>query len=179
MFTRIRSLALAAAAAALVSFAPAVSQASVTALGNNVFTGTLDLNENLGMLDLADGSIVFSGVTGAATGGLTFEVINSGSLQQAAGSTQVLIQAGKNNTINFTTLAFGGTPISLHPVTGGWAGTFSSMLPADFELQFTNANPADSVQVTIAAIPLPAGGLLLITALGGMALLRRRKAATA
>ncbi|MGV8954169.1 MAG: VPLPA-CTERM sorting domain-containing protein, partial [Cypionkella sp.] len=34
----------------------------------------------------------------------------------------------------------------------------------------------DSISVTPATIPLPAGGLLLLGALGGVAALRRRKA---
>lgn len=36
-----------------------------------------------------------------------------------------------------------------------------------------------NVDFTVAAVPLPAGGLLLLTALGGAAALRRRKKATA
>ena len=179
MFDRMRSLALAAAAAAVVSLAPVASQAAVIPLGGNVFGGTLALNEDLGTLDLADGVIVFSGVTGAATGGLTFDVTNSGSIQEASGTMQVLIMQSFPGTISFTELSFGGVAIALNPVLGGWAGTFSAMLPASFVMEFANANVADSVQISIAAIPLPAGGLLLIGALGGLALLRRRKSAQA
>lgn len=179
MFTRIRSLALAAAAAAMVSFMPAASQAALVVEGNNVFTGTLAANQNLGAIDLADGSFVFSGTTGAATGGLRFLATNSGSAQTGIGATQVLIRVGRPAGITFTELSFGGNPIVLTPITNGFAAAFSGSLPAQFVMSFTGANTGDSIQVSLAAIPLPAGGLLLISALGGLALLRRRKAAAA
>ncbi len=44
-------------------------------------------------------------------------------------------------------------------------------------LRWTASNPGDHIRVITAAVPLPAGGLLLLGALGGLAALRRRKMA--
>jgi hypothetical protein len=46
-------------------------------------------------------------------------------------------------------------------------------------LSWRAANPGDHIRVITAAVPLPAGGLALLGAMGGLALLYRRRKATA
>ncbi len=61
-----------------------------------------------------------------------------------------------------------------------FAGIFDQIMIVDTSPMgggSVNGFDVDAVGVTPAPIPLPAGGLLLVTALGGLALARRRKAA--
>jgi hypothetical protein len=180
MFDFLRKTVLGAAAALALTLsvvASAPSEAAVIYLSGNAYTGSLAGTNSLGTIDLDNGAFVFSGVTGAATGSLDFTAMSGSLLPSATGAMQILIQAGQGSGITFTTLTFGGVAITLNAVTGGFAGTFSAPLPAVFDLAFTGANTFDSLQITIAAVPLPAGGLLLLGALGGLAALRRRKMA--
>lgn len=180
MFDSLRKAIFGAATALALTLSVAAttsSEAAVVYVSGNTYTGTLAGANALGPIDLDVDAFVFSGVTGAATGSLSFTAISGSLLPSASGAMQILIQAGKSSGITFTTLTFGGVAITLNAVTGGFAGTFSAPLPAVFDLAFTGANVADSLQITVAAVPLPAGGLLLIGALGGLAALRRRKMA--
>ena len=170
-------LGLAAALALVTTVAPTVSNAAVTSFFDNTFGGTLDANENLGLIDLDDGAFTFSGITGASSGGLNFSVMSSSLAPTASGAMQILIEAAGSSAISFTNLSFGGVNLVLQPIIGGFAAYFSAAVPADFVFNFTNANRSDSIQISLAAVPLPAGGLLLIGALGGLAAMRRRKAA--
>ena len=91
--------------------------------------------------------------TAAFTGGLTAAWLAGGSVTIPEGVTDsfqisTLLGAGATDTLK----------INYGAVVGGSAGR------ADLDL-------------TVAAVPLPAGGLLLLGALGGLAALRRRKQA--
>ena len=61
----------------------------------------------------------------------------------------------------------------------GTLSVFTQVTDVTFDrLVFSAGKPAlEYANLTIAAVPLPAGGLLLLAALGGVAALRRRKAA--
>lgn len=81
----------------------------------------------------------------------------------------------------------GITLIAANGQTGGVSAPPTSLIPTaftaeagDFRLLYAAANGNPSilnVDATLAPVPLPAGGLLLIGALGGLAALRRRKTA--
>ncbi len=54
------------------------------------------------------------------------------------------------------------------------SGVLASLVLATSLASFA-ALPARAVSISIAPVPLPAGGLLLLAALGGVALIRRRR----
>ena len=177
-FVRKTLLGVTAAVALVTTFTPTMSDAAVVNIYDNTYVGSLELSQNLGLIDIDNGAFTFAGVTGASSGGLTFSVMSSSIVPAAAGNMQILIQALGTNAINITTLSFGGVNLVLQPVLGGFAAAFSAQLPATFAFNFTGANRGDAIQLTLASvppIPVPAAGLLLIGALGGLGLLRRRK----
>lgn len=168
----------AAVAAAAIAGSAMTAEAATVHISGNLYGGTLEANETLGPIDLDGAPFAFSGFTGAAAGGLVVNFISGSLLPSAAGSFQFQFLAGTSSAV-ITLLKFDGVDLlpSLSPVIGGMAVAFSGSLPASFEFAFTSANPGDQVQVTVSAVPLPAGGLLLIGGLGALAALRRRKAA--
>ena len=170
------------ATAAALSLAPIASDASVINVSDNIFIGSLSPAETIASpIDLADGDFSFSGVTGGATGGLSFSIFNSGAVPMSSGALQLLLTS--TSGISIDTLSFAGVNLlPLTPVIGGFATAFSANLPqtspgVDFILAFSSAKDGDTVQITLAPVPLPAGGLLLLTALGGLAVARRRRKA--
>ena len=173
--TRLSTLRTLAATAA-IALVPMTAPAAVTMQGPNNYTGTLEGGVDLGTIDLADGSFVFSGLTGGDSGGLDFTLTDGGA-PSAAGTIQILIEALQPNTI-LPVLSFGGNVAAFEPIVGGWAATFSAPLEAAFDFSFTGANVGDSIQLTVAAIPVPAAGMLLLTALGGLGLMARRRRPT-
>lgn len=166
----------AAVAAAVLSGSAVAADAATFNVSGNLYGGTLDANETLGPIDLDTGAFAFSGFAGDDTGGLTVDFISSSLVPAAAGSFQFQFLSGTAGAI-LTLLKFDGVDLlpSLSVVDGGWAVSFSGALPSAFEFAFQNANAGDQIQVTVSAVPLPAGGLLLIGGLGALAALRRRK----
>ena len=164
------------ATAALILM-PLTASAAVTTSGSNNFTGSLDGDVDLGVIDLADGSFVFSGITGAESGSLNFTVTD-GDAPGATGTIQVLFEEGQPESI-MPMRMWAGSSVAFTSVIGGLAAEFSAPLDADFAFSFTGANPGDSVQLSIAAIPVPAAGMLLLTALGGLGVVARRRKASA
>ncbi|WP_372675380.1 VPLPA-CTERM sorting domain-containing protein [Aquicoccus sp.] len=87
-------------------------------------------------------------------------------VQASFGSTDCVLVTGAGND---------GTPFVVPPITydinGYGAGTYV--------LMFSEGNDPNngSAEFIISAVPLPAGGLLLLTALGGVAVLRRKRKA--
>ncbi|WP_152911706.1 VPLPA-CTERM sorting domain-containing protein, partial [Roseovarius tolerans] len=94
--------------------------------------------------------------------------------EPACGS-DVLTSFGSTDCVLVTGADNDGTPFVVPPISydidGFGAGTYV--------LMFSEGNEPNngSAEFIISAIPLPAGGLLLITALGGMTVLRRKRKA--
>lgn len=75
----------------------------------------------------------------------------------------------------------GGSGLGLDLAFGGLAPNGTSIIALFGDGGGNNDDDYDDyvLQIDVAAVPLPAGGLLLLGALGGIAALRRRKTATA
>jgi hypothetical protein len=97
------------------------------------------------------GTVLQTAFSAVFTSGVTAEWLNGGS---------AFIPQGVTSTFEITTLLAPGTADTLKVTYGDVVG----------------GGRAD-IDLVIAAVPLPAGGLLLIGALGGLAALRRRKKA--
>ncbi len=132
------------------------------ATGSN--PGTNDINATVGGLQLSKGSI------GNGTATTTFFLFTLANL----GAGDFTIRHDDGIAVFDDGVRIGGnngpTSVKTTVVKGFTGGKFELLYVA------TNSNPS-ILEVNFAPIPLPAGGLLLLTALGGIAALRRRKAA--
>jgi len=112
---------------------------------------------------------------------------NVATLTLASVRTSLSFLWGSPDTYNLVTLFNGENSLNVvladlfdpnSPVEGSGA-TFVTISGFSFDrVEFVSTSPAFELS-NIAAVPLPAGGLLLIGALGGLAALRRRKALAA
>jgi hypothetical protein len=174
---RLRYLALAAAMAAVPLGA---SAAIITTLGNqsNVFYDGSDPNDvDLGDFDLGAGPVGVTANIAAenVTGKLAFGVSSSGGLP-ARGSVDVNLVSG-NEAFS---ASFDGTPLTFMSAEGDFVASFGATFSdpsdiAEFVLSFSGFDTGDVFEVNVAAIPLPASVLMLAGALGGLALIRRRR----
>jgi len=134
---------------------------------------------DLGLLNLADDDIGITGIvtSSAPSGSITFDVKGPNT---AAGALQLIIQFA-GNTLMVDTATFDGSPIALGGAPGGMAGSFSADLSGGatptFFLQYSGASGGETINIGIAAVPVPAAGFLLLGGLGGLAALKRRKKA--
>lgn len=173
------SILRAAGISALLALSPAIGSAATLSPSNNIVSGS---SYQLG------GGAYFFGVDLSGTvedGSYSFVFDNT-----AAADETVVISIGA---------ALQGLPRFGGGVTVAWAGgddifirgsrseTFElkSIIAANSSdtLSVTFSNPTGSgtgnVTLTVGAVPLPAGGLLLLAALGSAAFLRRRKSVIA
>ena len=180
----LRAAGLAAGLAAVAAFAPLAASAATLDPANTLEDG--------GSYDIFDGpyffDVTFEDPDGAESYSFTFENLTTTS-QALAASFGTFVQS----TLSFV----GGVTIS-------WASGESAFINGEtvlkdtFELMTTIApggsdtltlsfgdpegGPKDRgnvdlvVNATPAPVPVPAGGLLLVSALGGLALMRRRSA---
>lgn len=200
MTLRISTLALAAALAlpvvgeaATVSFSslPAAVQANATA---DATTGTVYQNiygsvseiyrspwESAGSpISHNDPGALYTSVQGGATA--TYNVGNSTGLSFVWGSpdTYNLLEFLLGNTvIDSVTLGIGHNILPASWGTDSALASFSDIAGGMFDaIRFssgTNSFEFANLSSTPAPVPVPAAGLLLITAIGGMAVVRRRK----
>lgn len=151
----INSLKYAAAAAAAV-FAP-VSASALTYSGSLSDGDTFAFSDGVGTL----GGISFFG-EGAGT--ITLNILND---------------VGTNMRLAFTTLsnALSGVTYSLDGAAV--APDFSAPITglSQLVISYTGATPGDDISLALSAVPVPAAAALMLTALGGLALARRRKQA--
>lgn len=208
MFTKARALVLAAVAATGMTGATAASASilyashitvGATTVNTPVFTTNRgDLGNALGAPD-ATQSPSFRGFYSLGLGGsATFGFGASGVSGFGAPGSVVEITAGSRSGHVEQILVE-----AFNVVTKVWdnIGVISNQGPQNLSLsvslnlapgavynllRLTDQSPVvagrdgfDIDSISVAAVPLPAGGLLLIGALGGLALLRRRKAAQA
>ena len=177
----------------------------MTALASTCDVGTCVILDSSEGQTLTDSNVLFWNVQNIVNDGGSFNFFTSfvtGTLNDASGSVSVLQfnpapGFGLIADLVLTVFAPGSISPQTYTITdstGAAVGPVGNTVPFSilgldtlpigtsvfFELQ-GNAIPSGNVkpgfQVTISAVPLPAGGLLLFGALGGLAALRRRKTA--
>lgn len=184
MFNFVRTAGLAAVAA--LSMTAAADAAIVYATGvtiDNVGTGAgaPGRNDPLDTLGAADGNFYSLGLGGAATftflpaaffkGPLSVVEITFGNRAKHVEIVDIYGIAGMTST-------FLGTITNSTLVSSlNFAGIFSALQLVDGSVGKKGRDGFDIDSVSVAAVPLPAGGLLLLSGLAGIAALRRRKAA--
>lgn len=195
MFSFVKAAGLGVVAAlSIVATAPASSAAVLYATSvDSITPGTgvvppRDVAANA--LGAPDGKFLSLGIGGSA-------VFSFGRNFQAPGSMIEVTWGNRSRyieTADVFGLAAGGVRTLLgqliNTTNGGvialnFAGVFDQLEVVDTSTDPMDPREArardgwdiDSISVTPAPIPLPAGGVLLLSALGGVALLRRRKAA--
>lgn len=175
MFDLLKKTAVAAAVS--IAMLPAAASAVTLDATNNI--------TNTGSFDIFGGPYFFgASFSGTDTSGMfSFDFFNSSATDKTVGVTvgtvlqstakfiggvtaewlngnSIFIPEGKTQVFEITTLLAAGSSDTLKITFGDPSG----------------GGRAD-IDLTVAAVPLPAGGLLLLGALGGLAALRRRKQA--
>lgn len=97
----------------------------------------------------------------------------------ASGAAQILLDIGEVLPGGaFVKAQWGGGPIVdlSDGVTKGISTTFADIAEVkDLVFTWENLTASEQLSVKISPVPLPAGGLLLLTAIGGVAALRRKR----
>jgi len=142
----------------------------IESITGNAATGTMAL---MVLADLGGGNYQVQGVDARTVGlglnsftGTSISTLATDILGVFIGSAAVSYDV--NNQPSGPDLYTNNGAFSFAPVTGD-----------TITLTAGSTDRTYSLQATVAAVPLPAGGLLLIGALGGLAALRRRKMASA
>lgn len=150
--------------------------------GTNTFDGTFvdGTITELPDLNIAEANIsVGGGVTGEepVNAGVTFGVFSDPVVPGATGAAQLLIEVSGSD-FSIEEASFDGQPLTFEPILGGSAAALSTEFSdtadlANFSLEFSGAQGADRVQVSLAPVPLPAGIFLMGAALGGFGVIRK------
>lgn len=143
------------ATAAVATIAP-VSASALT------FFGTLTDGDTFA---LSSGSATIGASTFGAEGPASFTLT-------------ILNDVGSNLRLAFDTLfnSFTGVSMTLDGVTvaDDFGAVIASGTSADLVVSYGILNPGETFSATLAAVPLPAAAVLMLTAIGGLALARGR-----
>ena len=198
MLTTIKSLCLAAAVATMPlsasAFAIYTNQAAFESAVQSLSTTPVDTSVDETFTGTSTGSITLSGagvvnnavfsMAGQGTTGDQFTTLTFSSALQAFGSFVGSLTATENVSILIDGNLVGtlSGPVSFFGVVASLTDTPFSTLTFDDTFGGATADAAfliDNARLVepsdISPIPLPAGGVLLLTALGGIGLMRRRK----
>jgi hypothetical protein len=185
-----KSLLAAVSLLAVVGMANASTmQMSLVERGSDVtfsFDGTIDSTGFLSSGRASTGNLFFSNAATAGIGSTAgsferFDIAVSGPAFGTGSTTSILgfssgdsfLVDGQTDSIVLTDGYVSGSQLSGGAIL---AGTSLGDLGAEVgTYQFSFGNNMATLSVSVAPIPLPAGALLLLGALGGLTLLRRRR----
>ena len=184
MFEKTRSIALAAAAMASIGAVTSVQAATVNAVEVTNYapgTGITDPNRkvtgnalgaaNGNFLSLGlGGSAVFSFGTNFGSPGAVFEITN-GSRSQYVETADIF---GSLDGLSWTKLASITNATLSNTFT--FSGVYAFLKVSDTSPAGAGRDGFDIDSISVSAVPVPAAGILLLGALGGLAAVRRRKA---
>lgn len=174
MFKTLKMVAI-ALAASFVMTGTARAITTVSAGGSyditsdNLFVGTVSTMGGPGVY-----SVNFTAPTAPLPGNAQASV-TARILGTFTGLTMSWVDAATNTVLNSAALVSGVTRLNTTFLSTGAPG--QNLVFSWANSSGTTNGGAISFDFDVAAVPLPAGGLLLLTALGGLALTRRRKAA--
>lgn len=178
------------AAVAVITLLPAAASAAVVNMVptfSNVGVADPTAEYNLSQIGVDNFRFGNEYFLGADAGGATFGFkFTADTLPQPTSTTFTLNLAGEftgfgaywsaDQTIDGGDLAF-PAPIVVNGLGSiAFTTTFTSV-PQYLIVKYDSVKTGGDLDIRVAAVPLPAGGLLLVGALGGLAALRRRKKA--
>jgi len=188
MFQAVRNTFIAATAALALGLFSTGAQAAVVTLNDGDVISPINANDTY---------IYESTLTGSSgAGSVSFDfVATPAQLPLSLGAITINLASFKANISGFYMSLFDGVNTTFATISvqnfGNLGFTFGGAVETAFDNGLSqtltigwdsyNVGSPGSLQlsVSVAAVPLPAGGLLLIGAIGGLAALRRRKAMAA